>query len=386
MADALRAAAHITVKGAEPWRFADRCAGENLTLRNVRLRDEFTLAAELPLRELERARRLAEHCGCELKLETLSALPRTGRKIFRHRFLLAAFAVMFSLLLAASLFVWDVEVAENDSEVPDTQILRTLDAQGVGVGSFWPAFRGERIRTKALLALPQLRFLTVNVRGGRAYVKARAAVPAPEIFDPQEKRDITAARSGVIRSAVVLAGEARAGRGDAVTAGQTLIAGTPEAPHARGEIVAYTYRESTAAAPLFEERTGDERRLRRRFALILGTKRINFYRNSRIPPDECDRITQVRTLQVGDLFSLPVRFVRETVMPLQHSGAELSEAVVMSDLQKTAAERIQKQTGPDGEVLAEHWSVSTDGQWVRVTLRCECQERIDAETPPEEKR
>ena len=383
MAKALRAAAEVTIRGAEPWRFADRCVKESIPLWNVHALDDFTLGANLPLRELERSRRLAERCGCALALSSVSVVPRARGKLRRHRWLLAAFTGVLLAALVSSLFVWDVEVTENDSDIPDAEILRVLSAQGVGTGSFWPSFRGERIRTRALLALPELRFLAVNVRGSRAMVEVRAAIPPPEIFDPGQARDLMASRAGVIESIVTLAGEPLVARGDAVTEGQTLIAGTPALPHARGEGRAYTYYDLTATAPLSAEKKGSAGRNKRHFALILGDKRINFYWNSGILPPECDKITQVWNLEVKNLFSLPVQFLCEKIMSRSTEKMEVVVADVTADLKEALSDRLRGQLGPDGEVRATHWSVSADGEWVRVTLRAECLERIDTETPGE---
>lgn len=369
----------IVVHGAEPWRFVDRCAGEGIALRDVRLLDEFTLLAWVPVRSLERSRTLSERCGCTLELSGLSTLPRLRAFLRRRGLLLSALGLLLAALGASTLFVWEVEVVQNDSLIPDAQIVRVLAEQGVGVGSFWPAFRGERIRTRALLALPELRFLAVNVRGCRALVEARAAVPPPEIFDPALPRDLTAARSGVVASVVALAGEARAHRGDAVTAGQTLIAGTPASPHARGEVYAYTYRELTAVAPLTVDKKIPEERSRRQYALLIGTKRINFYRNSGNLPEECDKITWIGRLALGERFALPLGWACQTLTPCRTRPATLSADTAGAALRATLDQALRRDLAETDEVLAENFSAFDDGAFIRVTLRAQCLERIDTE-------
>ena len=383
MAEAWRPSARIVVRGAEPWRFADRCTREGIALHGVVLTDEITLQAAIPLGRLERAGRLAEHCGCSLEILSVSALPRTAARIRHRRVLLAAFALMTAALLVSSLFVWEIRVTQNDSDIPDAQILRVLASQGVGVGSFWPSFRAERIRTRALLSLPELRFLTVNVRACRASVEVRAAVPPPEIFDPDEPGTITARRTGVIHSMTVLSGEPQVSRGDAVTAGQTLIAGTAAFPHAQGRVFAFTCRELTASAPLFAYRKTEPARRQRRFAVVFGSKRLNFYRNGGIPPAEYDKITQVWTLEAKNLFSFPLRWICETITARGAERVELSEEEVKQALAASLSDRLHERLGTDGQVLSEHWSSAADGGWLRLTLRSECLERIDEESPGE---
>ena len=384
MPEALRSRAYVRVCGAEPWRFADRCVRQGILLRDVRREDEFTLRAVIALRRLETARTAAARCGCTLEVVRLGTATRVRAAFRRRRALTAGFALLLSALLASSLFVWDIQVVGNDSALSDAAILRVLGSQGVGVGSFWPAFRAERIRTRALRKLPALRFLTVNVRGSRAFVTVRAAEEAPEIFDARQPTNVEAARPGVVASIVVLSGEGQVTRGAAVTRGQTLISGTPAVPRARGVVRAYTYRSMTAAAPL---RTNEKRpsgRVRRRFALILGRKRINFTRNSGILPAGCDRITQKWDLAAKGLFTLPVSWVCETVRPGELTTREIPPETAVGALRSMLSERLRGELGAEGEVLSEHWSMSSDGRRVLVTLNAQCVERIDVERPAQQ--
>ena len=377
MADGLRAFAEIRIHGAQPWRLVDRCAREGIVLRDAREIDAFTLTARIPLRERERVEVLAGRCGCTLELVRESFVPRLQKKLRRRAGVLLALLLSAGALAISSLFVWDVEVVENDSTIPNEQIVRVLASHGVGFGSFWPAFRGERIRTKALLALPELSFLAVNVRGSRALVEARAAVPEPEIFDPRERQNVTAARSGVIASASAFSGELRTARGEAVTQGQILIEGTDSAPHAAGEIRAYTYYEITAAAPLTTTHKTAMGRPRHRFSLIFGKKRIFFYRNSRIPSAECDKITRVWNLSIKGLFTLPVRMEMQTIRPCQWQTQRVPLETLETEMQRALLAHLHSRLRPDSEVLAEHWSRSENDALCYVTLRAECLERID---------
>ncbi len=359
--------------------YLNRCAAEGIELRNVRAEDLFTCVFSLRPEDASQAEKLAYRCGGEWERLNESGLPRLRRRVRRRAVLCAGAALLFVALCAASLFVWDIRVTENDSAVPDAEILRVLAEQGVGVGSFTPAFRAERIRTAALCALPELSFLAVNVRAGRAEVTARAAVEPPEIFDPGLSRDVSAARPGVVASVSALAGEARIRRGDAVTAGRVLIAGTSAEPHARGRVRAYTYYELTASAPLcYFEKTYD-RGVMRRHALVLGDRRINFYPGSGILPPECDKMTKETALAVKNVVSLPVKWVTETVRPFSLTEREADPAMLRADLESALLTRLERELGEDGEILRTFFTADESGGAVRLTLRAECLERIDTE-------
>ena len=253
----LRGVAEIRITGAAPWKLINACVRERITVEGVESDDLITCRALIFAADAERVKSLAPRCGCDVEVLSVRGRPVWKKLLHRRRWAALCAAAVAAAVLVSSLFVWDIRVTENDSDVPDALILRTLAEQGVGIGSFWPGFRGERIRSRALAELPGLSWLAVNVRGSTASVEVRAAVEKPEITDPWQAADVAASRSGVITEIRVFEGEALVSRGDAVTAGQTLVSceraarrGETRTVHARAEVTAHTWYELTASAPL----------------------------------------------------------------------------------------------------------------------------------------
>lgn len=122
-----------------------------------------------------RARSVAARCGCTLEAGRPGGAPEVVRRLRSRVALCVGLLAAVLALVWSSLYIWDIRVTVNDSDVPDQEILRVLDGIGVKVGSFWPAFSSDRIRSQALPELPGLCWLTVNVHGSRAEVIARAA-------------------------------------------------------------------------------------------------------------------------------------------------------------------------------------------------------------------
>lgn len=385
MTDPLRRTVLVRVMGADICRFLRLCAASGISPGDVRELDPITVKLRLPAGDVPAAERIARRLGCEMTVISFGGTERLRRRLRRRGWLfLAALALMLALA-ASSLFVWDVSVTENDSDIPDETILWTLREQGVGTGSFWPAFRQERIRTRALLSLPELSYLAVNIRAGRAEVIARGAVEAPEIFDSARPGNITAAAAGVIESVTVLEGESAVKRGEAVSPGQTLIAGTSAAPHARGLVRAYTWHELTVWAPaesLKKEYSDGEKR---RFGIIFGTKRINFYGDSGILPDNCDKMTVIRPLAVKNAFTLPVKWVTEILRSYTVQRTQIDAQVLRSALESELTDRLARQLGDAGEILRTHFTCQDSGGALIVTLRAECLERIDRDETAQEK-
>lgn len=389
-----RGAAEIRITGAEPWRLVNRCVRECITMEGVTADDIITYRARIFSGDTERVRSLAPRCGCEVEVLSVCGRPVWKKRLHRRRRAAICAAAAAVAMLLSSLFVWDIRVTENDSDVPDAVILRTLAEQGVGIGSFWPGFRGERIRSNALAELPELCWLAVNVQGSRASVEVRAAVKKPEITDPRQAADVTAARSGIITDIRVFEGEALVSRGAAVTAGQTLVSaeraarrGETRTVHARAEVTARTWYELTASAPLTALIREPSGAARHRFALIFGSTRINFYADSGISGTECDKITKIWQMGVKDVFALPAAIVLETVRPYTLSEAPLSRAAVRTALEKDLRAALRERIGESGAVISEHFTATEDDGMLILTLRCECEERIEKEslrTEPDE--
>ena len=377
----LRGFVRIRAECADPAAFLDRCIQKGILLRDVVTENELTLNFTVFRRDLASVRSVLEHFGCQWEILSRRGMPETLRRVCRNMLPLLFAAAAALALAGASLFVWDVQVTENDSTVADVKILRVLESQGVAPGSFWPSFRSERIRTRALLELPELSFLTVNVRGGRACVEVRATVPPPEIFDPDRPGAVIAGRSGIVESLRTLSGAPQIQRGEAVTAGQVLIAPDGTSPHAAGEVQAYTYYELTAAVPLTRRCRVPEGPQHRRFALILGRKRINFYGGSGILPAECVKMTREWALRAENAFSLPVKWISETwrVCSLREEAADVSPLREWAEDRLT--ERLTASLGDRGEILENRFTAAVaDGQLL-VTMRSKCLERIDKDAP-----
>ena len=383
----LRGVAEIRITGAAPWKLVNACIRERITVKGVESDDLITCRALIFAADAGRVKALAPRCGCDVAVLSVRGRPVWKNFLHRRRWAALCAAAVAAAILVSSLFVWDIRVTENDSDIPDAVILRTLAGQGIGVGSFWPGFRGERIRSRALAELPGLCWLAVNVRGSSASVEVRAAVEKPEITDPRQAADVTASRSGVITEIHVFEGETLVSRGDAVTTGQTLVSaeraargGETRFVHARAEITAHTWYELTASAPLVTSRKEAVGAARYRFALLLGDTRINFYADSGISGMECDKITKIWRLGIKDVFSLPAAVALDTVRPYVLTEEPLSRTAVRAALEEELRAALQERIGETGKVISEYFTESEENGMLTLTLRCECEERIDEET------
>ncbi len=375
------------VRGALPAAFLNECARRGVYVGQTEAVDEFTLRISLRTGELPRARKAAAHSGCELTVLGQRGAPEGLRAVRRRLALCAGLLSVLLALFASSLFIWEIHVAENDTPVPDGRILSVLARQGVGVGSFWPGFQSDLIRSRALAELPELSWLAVNVRGSRAEVLVRGALPAPELRDESTPTEVTARRAGVIAELRVLEGESVVSVGDTVLAGELLVSsrryssfGGDRIVHARAEVKARTWYEITAVAPLSLQRRVPEGASHSRWGLILGKRRVNFSHFSRIPKSSCDIIISTYPLAVPGVFTLPVSLLRETWQPVTPEETAVHREETAARLEAALEKTLRERMG-EGEVVFSHITRSFDGGAGTVPPRAECLERIDTERP-----
>lgn len=377
----------VELTGADTARLINRLAGAGIGFWGAESVDALTVRISVKLRELKKVEAIAKRCQCEAKLLGKSGAPVLKRRL-RHRLALIICAALFTLcVFISSFFVWDIEVRGNE-RVSTGALLRSLEECGVKIGAFWPSFTGDLIRNEMLLKLPELRWLAVNVDSSRAYVIVRERVDKPALINDTAPHDVIARQTGIIESVSCLQGVALVKKGDAVAAGETLVSGIFSSEltedryvHAQASVMARTYYELTAKAPLSaaeKEHTGARRT---RFAVIFCGKRLNFYISSSKMGAGCDKIIREYPFAVRGVFTLPVTLVRESVSEYNIVLRERPVEDVRAELEAELLEELERRLGSKGELTSRNFTDNISGGALTVTLRAECLEDIAEERP-----
>ena len=380
----LEGAARCRLVGAMPAGFLNRCASAGIRLGDVEPENETSLCLTVPLKALGRAQTLALRSQCELTPLRLQGAGILGRRLLRRWVPVLCMLLLFALLCWSKLYIWEIGVTGNAS-VPAGEILGALSDCGVGVGTFWPDIVSDNLRSELLVKLPRLAWATVNIHGSRAEVIVRERVPRPELFNADAEVDLVAERTGFVTEVRALSGTARVRPGSAVLPGDVLISGSADsafsgqrALHAVGSVTAETYYELCAAAPAEETVRGRETETQDRWALLIGKKRINFYRNSSICDGSCDKIISLWECKIEDLFALPLALLRERYTICDAVTQPRDKAMLCRTLeQQLHAQLLASVDG--GEIEQETYTRSEADGRVVVTLRARCSENIAKE-------
>ncbi|MGI5936553.1 MAG: sporulation protein YqfD [Oscillospiraceae bacterium] len=377
----------VEVSGAQPVNVLNLCADTGVKFWWVEYVDEFTLRLTVRSRHLPKLQDLVRRGQCSVKWVKPCGFPVHLKKLRGRYVLLAGLLACLAALAWSSLHIWEIEVKGNET-VPAWRILGALDECGVGIGSFWPSISTEDVRSRVQLILPEISWLTVNVQGSRAEVLVRERTLKPEIVDEKTPHDIVAGKTGIISEMRVYRGAAAVSVGQTVLAGEKLVScyvpssfAPPRMVHALADVKARTWYEISAAAPLKYREKAYTGRESTKYALILGTKRINFYLNSGISEPNCDKIITVDQLKWENVFALPVKLVTEKYLEFETRSVPEDRSGLRKRLEAQLMSRLLEQIGEDGKVVSSQYSFSEKNGLLTVTLRAECTEQIAVKQP-----
>ena len=382
----LRGQVRVRAECAFPERVLNLCGAQDLSFWDLQWESPTAFTCRLSRRDWKTLREAGKKLDCTFDLVGLEGAPYFLVR-FRHRQALVLGLVSCALaLFLGSFFIWDFQVEGNET-VPTERILRALEKNGVGLGTFGLSLDGENIRNHVLLDVPELSWIAVNVSGCRANVQVRERTPPPVMIDRREPCNLVARRAGLVRKVQTIGGVACVVPGSAVTKGQILISGVEDTDTVgarvlagMGKVEARTWYHLSAAMPLTvleKQYTGKEKT---GVSLIFGTRRIKFFSNSSIDGAEYDKITRRYPLNLLGV-PLPVTVVTETrrfyeAVPRTRTAAgaeKAAEAILTAQLHDMVM--------PHGEVKSTLCSSRQRGDTLIVTLSAECLEEI-GETAP----
>ena len=385
LSDEVRGYAVIKVVGAETTRLIDRCAAEGIDFWGVFPEDEITFVFKTRLKHAEEILGFAEKCFCEVEIIERRGVPIEAKKLRKRYALWVIPLVMIALLVVSHFYIWKIEITGNET-VSDIEILNALEDSGVYIGSFWPNFTSDSIRSRVLIKVPELKWLSVSVFGSRAVVEVRERTDIPALIDEDEAVKVIARESGIIQSISVLRGFSLFKKGQTAAESDTLIDGAVPSTfgetkimHAEGVVIARTWYEICAVMPLkYSEKiyTGQSKS---RFALIIGDERINFYGKSRISDTNCDNIVSKHRLGIEGFFELPITIVKEKAQSYELLRADFTEDGARAKLEALVGEELRRSLGEDGEIISSEFTFSVIDGTAVGTLRAECRQNIAAE-------
>jgi sporulation protein YqfD len=305
-------AAGITVYGA------DREDDDIITRFSVRRQD------------VQKLKALAQKRGYDLTLSRRSGIYWIGKQ-FLHRPVLTVGILLFLLIamyLPTRVLFFEIE---GNTVIPTRLILEKCQECGISFGASRREVRSEKMKNALLQAIPELQWAGINTSGCTAVITVRERTPAQLPQADCGVSSIVAKRDGVITEITTTKGNPVCKVGQAVKAGEVLISGytdcgiTIQATRARGEVYAATNRNLTAVSPLQWQSRGSKTVTEKKYSVIIGKKRINFYKGSGISGATCDKMYEESYVTLPGGFRLPIILVTESWVYCEESDVTLQE-------------------------------------------------------------
>lgn len=377
--------AQVRIRGAAPERFLSALAERGISFWEAQPPRDYEMSVKIPLRAAKLAVPLAEALGCEGEILCRGGLPAMLCRA-KHRWMLLGGGFFLVLMLAVSgMFIWQIDV-EGCETISEAEVRHALAECGVDIGKSWVGLRQDLLRNSMILKIPEIRWMTVSIRGSRAEVIVREARTGPEPVAEKEFVNIVAEKAGLITSVEPLRGTAVTAEKRTVLPGETLIAGyttgryaVQGATRAIGEVWARTWYERTAAAPVDMTIRTPSGEKQRKWSLILGKIRINFFKGSSICPDGCDKIIYVYPFAGEGVFALPLSLEKTELAVCDTESVRAEE--LRAELEAQLMEELLSDIGPDGTVTEYVFTASENEGILYVTLRAECHESIGISRP-----
>lgn len=339
--------------------------------------DDVTIHFTVRRSDLKRVRLLSDRRGERLRIIKRFGLIWKAYALARRPVLLTGLVMLLMMGIILPGRILFISVEGNDS-IPARMILESAEKCGIRFGASRRMIRSEEVKNMLLDELPKLKWAGVNTYGCRAVITVREKNDTTTHEESFLISHIAASRDGIITSCTASKGTPLCEPGQAVKAGDILISGYTDCGltiitgRAEGDVFAETRRDLKAVTPSISQFRGECSKSNIRYSLIIGKKRINFYKGSGISGGSCVKMSMKYVLTLPGGFTLPVAMVKETI-------AECSLTQQISDQQqhlRIFAENYLKSQMVAGSVLQRNEQVEEADGLTILTGSYVCLESI----------
>ncbi len=342
--------------------------------------DDFTIRLHIRRQDHQRAKRIAEKRGEEFSLHKKSGLYWKLKGLVKRPVLVVGLMLFLiaGAVLPNRIFFFRVE---GNTSIPAKLILEYAAQCGISFGASRRQVRSEKIKNALLEALPQLQWAGINTSGCVATISVKERQIQQTVPQTNGVSSIVASRNGIILSCTATKGNALCKIGQAVKAGEVLISGYTDcglsirAEASEGEIYARTDWDITTVTPDNCCSRGSATGQQKKYALIIGKNRINFYKDSGISDVCCDRIYKESNLTLPGGFVLPVTLITEVWTYYEQKEETLDVQQISQQLSDFTKQYVTAQMVA-GQILSAQEELTCDSGTVSLRGQYGCREMI----------
>ena len=282
-----------------------------VVLCNVSRNDDITVTFCIKQSQIHFARDLIEQTGGRIEdsIPAMSNIMIVG--VIRRPVMFLGCLLLILLTLYLPSRILFVTVSGNE-RISRQQIMSAADEGGLHFGMKRQLLRSEKVKNNLLSTLPELKWVGVNTSGCVANISVRERAVVDMKNENVVISSIVANYDGVIREITARNGEVLCRVGQAVTKGQLLVSGYADCGRcvymtgADAEIYAQTRRSLCLFSIPDGSKRGHVQIQRYKIGVLVGKKRINFYKGSGIFDTTCVRMYREYPLVLPGGFQLPI--------------------------------------------------------------------------------
>ena len=326
----------ILVTSADISALLMRLNTRGISVHYVRFIDDLSASFCVQQNQCQRALREIDRAGGKIDQYTPASGTVWLKAILRRPVLIFGMALLLMMTLYLPSRILFVTVSGNQ-RISEREILEAAISSGVYFGVPRREIRSENIKNRLLSELPELKWVGVNTAGCVAEISVRERAATDQPQDYTVGGNIVAACDGVIREMTVISGTAVCHVGQAVKKGELLVTGQSDCgncvyiTNANAEIYAKTFRTLRLTTLTDSARKTVPKGTKRKYGLIIGKKRINFFKGSGILDATCVRMYMEYPLTLPGGFQLPIALAvqEDTVYETVPSNATSDEQEIV---------------------------------------------------------
>ncbi len=310
---------------------------------NLQYADSLTVRLQIMRTDIHMMRSCIARRGGTIKIVKSSGLYWKLKGFLKRPLLIVGAVLILFLIFWIPTKVLFITV-EGNEQIPTKYIIEQANLCGISFGASRREVRSEKMKNNLMAAIPSLQWAGINTSGCTAVISVKERAVQQIETERSQVSSIVAARDGVIESCTAQSGNQLCKVGQAVKSGDVLISAYTDcgfkinATRAEGEVFAQTRHELTVLTPMDFRQKGEEISVKKKYGILLGKKRINFYKGSGILGAGCDKIYSEYYVKLPGGFQLPVALFVITVRVYDESVAftttELAETTARTYAQQ----------------------------------------------------
>lgn len=228
-------------------RFINFCTNAGIKLWGIRKKNGI-FYANVKAKNYKKLRPAVKKSRVRLHILKRHGLPFIFNKYEARSGIIAGVILFLCIVIFLSCFVWTINIGGN-KEISTQEITQILSDIGLKPGSFRLTINILKIEQEAMMKLPDLAWISINIKGSIATVKIKERKYPPELVPYDKPCNVKAAQTGQVIKLEPYEGMAMIKQGDTVKQGDIVVSGLIKEKsgvlrivHARAKVIAITTR------------------------------------------------------------------------------------------------------------------------------------------------